>query len=111
MKNLFILAVFAAGLFFTSCERQPLPPIEADPEDYPEIAPSAENEVTFEVIDVEADEAAKLIASGEVAVLDVRTQQEWDAGHIDGAVHCSIADPDFEKKMAELDYSKPFVVH
>lgn len=65
----------------------------------------------FESIDVEADAAQKLVASGEVKVLDVRTQAEWDAGHIADAVHVSIADPEFEAKMAKLDYSKPYVVH
>ncbi|HEX6383926.1 MAG TPA: MBL fold metallo-hydrolase [Anaerolineae bacterium] len=36
---------------------------------------------------IAADEVAGRILNGEVTVVDVRAQSEWDAGHIPGAVH------------------------
>jgi hydroxyacylglutathione hydrolase len=33
------------------------------------------------------NEAKRLIENSEVSVLDVRSQSEWDAGHINGANH------------------------
>ena len=35
--------------------------------------------------DVTASQAADLTGSGAAAIVDVREQEEWDAGHIDGA--------------------------
>ena len=44
-------------------------------------------------------------------VLDVRTQKEYDAGHIPGAVLIDFNSPDFEKKVAALDKEKTYLVH
>lgn len=37
----------------------------------------------------------------ELVVLDVREQHEWDAGHIDGAVHIPLGD--LPSRVGELD--------
>jgi rhodanese-related sulfurtransferase len=60
---------------------------------------------------VEADAAAKLIADGKVTVVDVRTAEEFKEGHIKGAKNIDITENDFDKKLAELDKSKPVLVH
>ena len=39
-----------------------------------------------EVDDITPEEAAALIAGGALLV-DVREQEEWDAGHVEGALH------------------------
>ena len=44
-------------------------------------------------------------------VLDVRTPEEFSAGHVPGAVNMSIADPAFRKKLDALDKSKTYLVH
>lgn len=44
-------------------------------------------------------------------VLDVRTQQEVDAGYIPGAIVIDIMGPDFAEKVNELDKSKNYYVY
>lgn len=60
---------------------------------------------------VKADEAAKLIAAGNVTVVDVRTADEFKDGHIKGAKNIDIMAADFEAQLAKLDKSKPTLVH
>jgi rhodanese-related sulfurtransferase len=47
----------------------------------------------------------------DVQLVDVRTPGEWQAGVIDGAMLCDIYSSDFEKRISELDLSKPVYVY
>lgn len=60
---------------------------------------------------VNANGAAKLVASGNVVVVDVRTPEEFKEGHIKGAKNIDIMDKDFEAQVGKLDKSKPTLVH
>jgi rhodanese-related sulfurtransferase len=60
---------------------------------------------------VKADEAAKIIADGKVAVIDVRTPDEFKDGHIQGAKNIDIMGNDFEAQLAKLDKTQPTLVH
>lgn len=60
---------------------------------------------------VNAQEAAKIIATGAVTIVDVRTKEEFEEGHIKGAKNIDIMDKDFEARVAQLDKSKPILVH
>ncbi|MBR6654238.1 MAG: FAD-dependent oxidoreductase [Oscillospiraceae bacterium] len=53
-------------------------------------------------------EVPALQAAGEV-MLDVRTQEEWDMGHIEGAVLLPI--DELRERYTELDKSKTYVVY
>ena len=44
-------------------------------------------------------------------MLDVRTEQEYKAGHIPNAVLIDVRSPDFEKKVKDLDKSKTYLIH
>jgi len=44
-------------------------------------------------------------------VLDVRTAQEFNQGHVPGALNIDISDPQFKKKIEALDKSKTYLVH
>lgn len=44
-------------------------------------------------------------------VLDVRTADEFKAGHIPGAVNLDVLDAGFEQQLAALDKTKPYLVH
>ena len=44
-------------------------------------------------------------------MLDVRTEKEFKAGHIPGAVNLDFNAPDFAKQAAALDKSKTYLVH
>ena len=47
----------------------------------------------------------------DAVVLDVRTPEEFKAGHVPGAVNIDIADKDFDKKVAALEKDKTYLVH
>ena len=68
-----------------------------------EIKPSVKN--------VGVEEFDKLRAEKNAVVLDVRTETEFKAGHIPGAINLDFQSPDFQKKVAELDKSKTYLVH
>ena len=44
-------------------------------------------------------------------VLDVRTPEEFKAGHVGGATNLNVNDPEFAKRLATLDKSKTYLVH
>lgn len=47
----------------------------------------------------------------DAVVLDVRTPEEYKAGHVPGAVNLDLHDPQFADKVAHLDKSKTYLVH
>ena len=60
---------------------------------------------------VEVDEFDKLRADKKNVVLDVRTEKEFTAGHIPGAVNIDVNAADFDEKAAKLDKNKTYLVH
>jgi phage shock protein E len=50
-------------------------------------------------------------AHPDVVVLDVRTPDEFQAGHINEAKNINLYDSHFTKQLATLDRSKTYVVH
>lgn len=62
---------------------------------------------------VSAVEGADLLADApaDLVVLDVRTREEFDAGHIDGAIVIDVRQDDFDDRVAELDRDVPYVVY
>ena len=61
---------------------------------------------------VSVDDAAKLLQSDKnVVVLDVRTAEEFQAGHIPGAKNLDFFGNDFAQQVAALDKSKTYLVH
>ena len=71
--------------------------------DKPTVPPTVKN--------VGVEEFDKLRTDKKSVVLDVRTPEEFAKGHIPGAVNLNVNGPDFEKKLAELDKSKTYLVH
>lgn len=65
-----------------------------------------------EPIHVDAAAGAELLAADpEIVPLDVRTQPEIDAGHLENAVFCDFKADDFAAKLGELDRSKAYLVY
>ena len=61
---------------------------------------------------VSPDQAEKLVKEVPgLIILDVRTPEEFEQGHIKGAVNIDFFDSDFEKKARILDPTKPVLVH
>ncbi len=53
----------------------------------------------------------KLAASPDALLIDVRTPQEFDQGHLDNALNIDYHGDDFDQKMAALDKSKPVFLY
>ena len=45
------------------------------------------------------------------AVIDVRTPDEWNAGHLDGAVNMNIEGAEFADQIATLDPAANYVIY
>lgn len=60
---------------------------------------------------VDVEEFDKLRTDKKNIILDVRTEKEFKAGHIPGAMNVDVNGADFEKKVAELDKNKTYLVH
>ena len=59
----------------------------------------------------DAAAAQKLLADDKVTVLDIRTPQEFAAGHIAGAKLVDFNAPDFKTKLSELDRNQSYLLH
>ena len=60
---------------------------------------------------LDVDQAHKLIAEGKLVVLDVRTDREFNAGHIEGAQQLDFFGDDFANKLEELPKDKSYLVY
>lgn len=70
----------------------------------------------FAFAEIKNEDVAKveeLIKSGKYTVIDVRTKEEYDAGHIQGALNFDYYNDDFEERIeAEFkDKNKPYIVY
>jgi phage shock protein E len=79
--------------------------------DQPKARPNEKAAAPQAVRNVGVEEFDKLRTEKNSVVLDVRTETEFKAGHIPGAVNLDYNSPDFQKKVAELDKSKTYLVH
>lgn len=62
--------------------------------------------------EIEQNVAHGLISLGNVTLLDVRTKEEYDGGHIEGALNCS-SDLIYTNKSLpfDLDLEKPLLIY
>ncbi|HMO65218.1 MAG TPA: rhodanese-like domain-containing protein [Verrucomicrobiota bacterium] len=81
-------------------------------------APSAPSAPAVQPVrHVDAKAAEKLLAEDkakakQIVVLDVRTREEYDAGHLEGSVNLDFNAPDFEAEVkGKLDPKKTSLVH
>ena len=51
-----------------------------------------------------------IISTGGI-ILDVRTQDEFERGHIEGAINIDFYHIDFDEQLRRLDKSKPYLVY
>lgn len=67
--------------------------------------------VKGEIDEVDAQHARELIESESPAILDVREQDEWDEGHLPGAIHIPRGNLESRVEQALPDRSKPVLVY
>lgn len=70
----------------------------------------------FAFAEIKNEDVAKvdeLIKSGKYTVIDVRTKEEYDAGHIKGALNFDYYSDDFEEKIESQlkDKNKPYILY
>jgi sulfur-carrier protein adenylyltransferase/sulfurtransferase len=68
-------------------------------------------QVRAEIDEIDAARALETLEGGEVIVVDVREQDEWDEGHIPGAVHISRGNLESRIERAAPDLSQPVVLY
>lgn len=61
--------------------------------------------------DMTPQQVKKKMAQKGVVVIDVRTPQEWQQGHLKGAVHSNVFDEDFDAKIRKLKPSATYIVY
>ncbi len=64
-------------------------------------------ETTAESTELEPERAAEMIESGDVQLVDVRQDFEWEAGRIPGAVHIPL--DALPARAGELDRERPII--
>jgi rhodanese-related sulfurtransferase len=62
-------------------------------------------------LSVTACSSEKVDPAAYAAVIDVRTEAEWQTGHLETAVLFDISSPDFEANLASLDKSADYFVY
>lgn len=75
----------------------------------PSTRPSTQPAKKF--VDVDINRFAELARQPNTVILDVRTPEEYAAGHLAGSVLIDVRNADFAKKIAALDKSKTYLVH
>jgi rhodanese-related sulfurtransferase len=69
------------------------------------------SEADGEVDVVRPREAVELIASGDYTVLDLRSAEAFEAGHVRGALSLPFHAPDFLTRLRELDRDDRYLVY
>ncbi|MEM6708487.1 MAG: DUF4920 domain-containing protein [Pseudomonadota bacterium] len=95
MRFAFPTALLVTTLTLSACGEQPT-----------STAPSS---AAAKIVDTTV--AATLPRLSDVVVLDVRSPDEFEAGHVPGAVNINIDSEDFGAQVAELDRDATYVVH
>lgn len=62
------------------------------------------------IISIDAEKLTELQSDG-ILVVDIRTPEEYNQGHIPGVKLINFRDNDFLAQMNELDKSKPVIIH
>lgn len=103
MKKHLILALVAVALVFTACSPQATEAVDA-------AAPTEEKAEAIEIIHNTAEEFESNM-QGEYLLLDVRTQGEYDEGHIEGSTLIPV--DELESRLSEIEEykDKPILVY
>ncbi len=102
-----VALLLSSAVFVQAEDPQPAPAAPA-PVQAATTAPAA----TTTPKNVTPDEAEKLLQEKkDVVILDVRTPEEFSAGHIAGAQNVDFMAEDFREKLKVLDPTKSYLVH
>lgn len=63
------------------------------------------------ISDVSVEAAQSIISENEIVILDVRTPEEFEAGHIANATNVNFKSADFAENLSKLDRNAHYVLH
>lgn len=72
---------------------------------------SCENKQTGEITVVSTEEMQSILDLQEVQLLDVRTQDEYNKGHLTNSQNIDFNSPTFDKDIAGLNKDKPVILY
>lgn len=72
---------------------------------------NSSNAQTAQIKRITNDELKELLSNSSVQLVDVRTPQEYNQGHIGDAQLIDFMRPDFKEKVSKLDKDQPIVVY
>src|SRR5690554_7216170 len=90
MKRLFLFIGLVMALFFVSCK---------------------DKSVSEEVTVISVEEVREAIGNGEFQLIDVRTVDEFNEGHLKSAKNICVTDDDFKEKVANVDRNEPVYLY
>ena len=68
-----------------------------------------------QIKNISSETAKKLIEGNKdnknFIILDVRTKEEFDSGHLENAVNLDMYSPDFQNQIDKLDKNKTYLVY
>jgi|SRR5690554_183053 len=67
--------------------------------------------VSEEVTVISVEEVRNAMGNGEFQLIDVRTVEEFNEGHLKGAKNVCVTDDDFKEKVAKLDRNEPVYLY
>jgi len=111
-----IAAVLVGALFLAGCggatTEAPSENAAPQPAESSDATAPAANPPTAFLKNVSAEEAAELLKKpGNIVVLDIRTPEEFQEGHIAGATNVNFSDPAFAENLGKLDKSQTYLMH
>jgi rhodanese-related sulfurtransferase len=65
----------------------------------------------FALTSLTACSTEKLDATSYAEIIDVRTLDEWNSGHLEGAIRIGIADENFADELSMLDPAEDYYVY
>ena len=65
----------------------------------------------FAVTSLTACSTEKVDSASYGAIIDVRTLEEWDSGHLESAIRIGIADSNFADELSMLDPAKDYYIY
>jgi len=72
---------------------------------------SQASDKTSVIIDVNSNKAKQLIKENNLIIIDVRTPQEYNAGHLKDAKNINISDKNFRSRIENLDKNDSYLVY
>ena len=94
--------VLAIALITSSC---------ASPSEDSGQSPSSSSGATAPPTAVVEPAVVEEALAGQATLVDVRTPEEFDAGHLSNASNIDLASPDFDQQIDELDREKSYVIY